>query len=287
MKKKIYLHIGYGKAASTFLQTLFVSCNKINPIFLRNQNKDSLNILKKINYFKKKHNPELINIISDEGLTSPFSKKNLDIYKGLPLIFDILKSHYDLKVLLFVRSQHSWFISRYSQNPLRLIDVNKKFYSYNNFIKIFDKKINSFKIENFKRNVNYNLMYNFLTREIGKKNVKFLIFEELVNNPNKVLSELEKFFNKGKIFFDLSKTKQNKYQTFKIKSFYLPKINLLKVNFLIKKYGFLMMLKIFFFNFIYLPSKKTNSWKIKKSYKNSNILFSKKIKKNLEKLNYF
>ncbi len=287
MKKKIYLHIGYGKAASTFLQTLFVSCNKINPIFLRNQNKNSLNILKKINYFKKKYNPELINIISDEGLTSPFSKKNLDIYKRLNLIFDILKSHYDLKVFLFVRSQHSWFISRYSQNPLRLIDVNKKFYSYNNFIKIFDKKINSFKIENFKRNVNYNLMYNFLTREIGKKNVKFLIFEELVNNPNKVLFELEKFFNKGKIFFDLSKIKHNKYQTFKIKSFYLPKINLLKVNFLIKKYGFLMTIKIFLFNFIYLPSKETNSWKIKKSYKNSNILFSKKIKKNLEKFNYF
>ena len=150
MKKKLYLHIGYGKAASTYLQTLFVFCNKINPIFLRNQNKNPLNILKEINYFKKKYNPELINIISDEGLTSPFSKKNLDIYKKLHLIFKILKSHYDLKVFLFVRSQHSWFISRYSQNPLRLIDVNKNFYSYNNFTRIFDDKRNNFKIENFK-----------------------------------------------------------------------------------------------------------------------------------------
>lgn len=287
MKKKIYLHIGYGKAASTFMQTLFACCNKINPIFLRNQNKNPLNILKKINYFKKKHNSKLINIISDEGLTSPFSKKNLDIYKRLHLIFEILKSHYDLKVFLFVRSQHSWFISRYSQNPLRLIDVNKKFYSYNNFVRIFDEKKNNYKIENFKCNINYNLMYNFLTREIGKKNIKFLIFEEFINNPRKVLLELEKFFNKGKIFFNLSKAEQNRYQTVKIKSFYLPKINPLKVNFLIKKYGLLMTIKIFFFNYVYLPSKETNSWKIKKFYKNSNLLFSKKIKKNLEKLNYF
>ena len=75
MKKKLFLHIGYGKAASTFLQTLLITSNKINPIFLRNKNKKPLKIKEKINYIREKHNSDLINVISDEGFTSPFTEK--------------------------------------------------------------------------------------------------------------------------------------------------------------------------------------------------------------------
>lgn len=287
MKKKLFLHIGYGKAASTFLQTLFTTSSKINPIFLRNKNKKPLKIKEKINYIREKHNSDLINVISDEGLTSPFTEKNLDIYKKLFLTFNILKKHFDIKVFLFIRSQSTWFISRYSQNPLRLIDVNRNFFSYKQFTKIFDNKNYNYKIENFKKNVNYNLMYNFLIKEIGNKNLKFCIFEELIRNPQKIFLELENFFNKKNIFYKKSLNKLNKYHTFKIKSYYVPKIKFTKINYMVRKYGLFLSLKIYLFNSFFLPNINTNSENIKNFYKNSNIAFSKKIKKNLNKFNYF
>ena len=120
MKKKIYLHIGYGKAGSTYLQNLFYLNSGFNAIFLRNKELKPLIIKKKIKFIKSSFKKNKINIISDEGFTSPFSNKNLDIYRKLDKTIKLLKKSFNLKIIIVVRNQKKWIISRFSQNPLRL-----------------------------------------------------------------------------------------------------------------------------------------------------------------------
>lgn len=129
MKKDLYFHIGYGKAASTYLQNLFYLTPEINAIFLRNKELKPLIIKKNIKFIKSSYKQNKINIISDEGFTSPSSIKNLDIYSRLEETIKLLKNFFNLKIIIMVRKQQNWLISRFCQNPLKFLDVDREIYS--------------------------------------------------------------------------------------------------------------------------------------------------------------
>ena len=290
MKKIIYFHIGYGKAGSTYLQNLFFSNNKFNPIHLRNRARNPLIINKnsiqkiKSSYIKKK-----INVISDETFTSPFSQKSLDIFKRLDYSIKLLKKFFDIKFIVVIRNQKNWYISRYSQNPLKFLYIDKKFYSYKNAIKkIFEPK-NIKKIEKIRDNNNYYKMMMFLKKRVKKENFKFLVFEDLAKNEKFFLKELEIFLKKKNIFNKgIKKIDKNiKYETQKIKNYYLPKIKFNKFFFLVKNSGLILTIKIFFFNKFLLPNLNDNAYLIHKFYFSSNKKISILINKNLKKYNYF
>jgi hypothetical protein len=289
MKKKIYLHIGYGKAGSTYLQNLFYLNSGFNAIFLRNKELKPLIIKKKIKFIKSSFKKNKINIISDEGFTSPFSNRNLDIYRKLDKIIKLLKKSFNLKIIIVVRNQKKWIISRFSQNPLRFVNVDKTIYSYSQLTKKLFQEKKEKKWNNFKKNIDYHKMFLFLNKRVNKKNFKFLIFEDLVDNENNFLKKLESFFKKKNIFKIITKKldERLKYKTKKIKNYYLPKIKFSKFFYLFRRYGFNLTIKIYLFNKFLLPNKKENINLMDNYYKISNKSFSLLIKKNLKKYNYY
>ena len=288
MKKKIYLHIGYGKAGSTYLQNLFYLNSGFNAIFLRNKELKPLIIKKKIKFIKSSFKKNKINIISDEGFTSPFSNRNLDIYRKLDKIIKLLKKSFNLKIIIVVRNQKKWIISRFSQNPLRFVNVDKTIYSYSQLTKKLFQEKKEKKWNNFKKNIDYHKMFLFLNKRVNKKNFKFLIFEDLVDNENNFLKKLESFFKKKNIFkIDHKKLdKSLKYKTKKIKNYYLPKIKFSKFFYLFQRYGFNLTIKIYLFNRFLLPNEKENINLINNYYKLTNKKFFFLIK-NFKKYNYF
>ena len=63
---------------------------------------------KKIKFIKSSYKKNKINIISDEGFTSPFSNKNLDIYRKLDNTIKLLKKSFNLKIIVVVKKQKNW-----------------------------------------------------------------------------------------------------------------------------------------------------------------------------------
>ena len=288
MKKKLFLHIGYGKAASTFLQSIFNNNPKINCIYLRNKEKNPIKINKEIKKIKSLAKLNQINLISDESFTSPFSQKNLDIYLRLDKTITILKKIFDLKIIVVIRNQKNWLISRYSQNPLRFFNIDNTFYKYQNLENIYESQFkNLSKHKNLKNNINYENLYNFLVKKIKKKNIKFLIFEELNENYKKTLKELEVFFGKKKAFTNLSIKSSYLYKTKKLDNYYFPKIKLRKFFYLNKIYNLKYTILLYFFNKFLLPKTSKNSLKISRYYKNFNLRLSKKINKDLSRFKYY
>ena len=287
MKKILYLHIGYGKAGSTFFQSIFNNKIQFNGIYLRSLNKKNFDITKQIKLVRSNFKNDKINIISDETFTSPFSSKDLNIYNKLAKIFDILNLYFEIKIIAIVRNQKEWLLSRYAQNPLRFMDINHDFYSYKNLLKIYENKNNLSVNINFIRNINYDYMYKFLNKKISKQNIKFLIFEDLTNNSKKTaMNELGKFFKNRYLFKNTYIKKEYYYSTKKIGSYYFPKILFKKFFYIRRRYGLKKCLLIFFYNKFLLPSNSDNNSSVFNFYKNSNINFARKINKNLKKYNY-
>ena len=130
-------------------------------------------------------------------------------------------------------------------------------------------------------------MYNFLVKKIKKKNIKFLIFEELNENYKKTLKELEVFFGKKKAFTNLSIKSSYLYKTKKLDNYYFPKIKLRKFFYLNKIYNLKYTILLYFFNKFLLPKTSKNSLKISRYYKNFNLRLSKKINKDLSRFKYY
>ncbi len=289
MKKTIYLHIGYGKSGSTYLQNIFYLNKNFNSIFLRNREINPINIKKKIKKIKSLYVKNKINIISDEGFTSPFFKKNFDIFKNLDETINLLKKFFNLKIIVIIRNQKNWLISRFSQNPLRFLNIDKKFYSYKQVTKnLFQEKVNK-KLNHFKNANNYYEMFLFLKKKVNKKNFQFLIFEDLIENEKLFLRKLNLFLNKKNIFKEKDKIIKNefKYQTNRIGKFYIPKIKISKIFYLFRIYGIRLTFKLLFFNKFLLPNPNHNAHLIEKHYLISNKKLSILIRENLKEYNYF
>lgn len=314
MKKKIFVHLGFPKTATTTLQKkIFPSFENFccyGPDFNEKlvQIFDKVALLNKKKFDKEKiillkllksefrNSPKNI-ILSFEGwlhVISYHTKKNPNkykIYRTLHRLFFFLNKLGEVKFLFVIRRhknilesffsqfQHSFMFHLQEEDIYNLLVLNKKKYQF-----IFDS-------------YNYGKLYLFL-KKISKKN-EMLIYEDLIFNKKLFINKLALFFDQKKIdsklFLNIMNSRQKKYYYFdylldRLIKLKLPDIkNIWKYKFKISKYKeeLILLKNIFFPKKIRLINLEKYEKDIKKYYKNDLEKFPIKIKKELKKYNYF
>ena len=219
--QKLYLHIGYSKTGTTTLQNYFFKIHEdINylgrPYKNRNLEKiifelKSLNkrqfhlkrykISKELNNLNLKKNKT--NLISEENLTGIFGFYSHNLYELTERYLSILRKRYDLKIVIIIRNQPDWIISRYSNFQDNFYRISKEFIKIDYLFKLMNKTNKTKKEKNLLKNIDYYKFIKFLNKKCGKRNVKVLYYESLKLNKDKFVKDLSKFLN-----IDIRKSKK-------------------------------------------------------------------------------
>lgn len=218
MKKKLILHIGFPKCASTTLQ---------ESVFFTIQNKD-INFLGRSRQLDKSNNyiigndligntkkltlnfdilKEGINIISDELLLVPNSLWNWR-ERGDKNNALILKKQFEgfvdeIAILIVLRKQENWIYSNYSFNYAKL----KERGAYESYDDLIDSlKSNHDLLKEFE----FSEWIDPYSKVFGKDNMRFLFVEDLGNINGKSVGELADLLNMDrKDVFELLQRKKN------------------------------------------------------------------------------
>lgn len=219
MKKRLIIHIGYPKTATTSLQfNLFGDLMRDGKIEYLNH------LNRKEDYLGSTEVKNIVKYITS-NISSSSVKRELDILKKMPskdylissenisffyedfkwgyhsdksfenffrikeLLFDIFD---EIQFLVGIRAQISLIPSFYRQQYNYIINENPSFKDFNYWLNetIFNKDIGESVFF-----LNYKKIYSQLSELFGKDNVHFLIFEDLSKNPNEYYSQLSKIFN--------------------------------------------------------------------------------------------
>ncbi len=218
--RTLYFHIGYPKAASTFLQkNVFKNQKNINFINDNNwedllkfsqflfwsKNEEFKKGLSDYINFLKNLDEDRINVISHEGFTNFSSNSKFDINE----IFERLKyvsekCNLKYKFIFVIRKQAEYIKSRYAQGHglTGFYSVNKKFLKFAELKKYFLKqnrtKSELVTFESF----NYFKTYMNL-KNLFKEDPKILLFEDLQNSPKIFIEDLLIYMNlKEKILLE-------------------------------------------------------------------------------------
>lgn len=284
---KIYLHIGYPKTGSTFLQYNFL--NKLSQNFigrpygledhqienlLTNSRYDEFQKNKKkiIHYYFSKFKKNKINILSIEDLLkfSFFQKKSQNNpHKNIKRLKEIFLKIGDVKVIFVIRSPNDLIKSFYNQYYYNDWKDNKIY--HHNIMKYFKKK-KIRRLENFILSLKFYKTFNLLRKNFGRNNVKLLFYEDLKYNFKFFKSDLLKFM---KINRNL-KIKNVTIHTSEDKNSYFLIFNKIKKKFLSNNYNLFEFKKNIYSIYIVLKSIYQNR-KIKK-YTRDIDLIEKKIK---------
>lgn len=198
--RKIYLHLGYHKTATTFLQrSIFPKMKNVNYIRQKYIQKDlrrirvnKLSDLKIENirdYFNSFNNRKPM-LISYEGFSgSPFaprkSKTQSSILKDLRRIFPA--SDYDVSVIVGIREQVELLTSLYVQHVHQGGIMDAK-----HFIK-YCKNNGSL------RNFHYQIYLKGIEEGFGKDNLYLMIYEDFKQNESKEMLKLLNYMGEPEI----------------------------------------------------------------------------------------
>lgn len=318
--KKLLIHLGYPKTATTTIQNRFFSKHpKINYLgrpFLNEEISKAMYIISDyddlifdhyldflVGVFDKNLQENKINILSSEHHTHKFTlilggaaERNLGlIAKRLALILKQIED-IEIQFLFTLRNPISMFESYYIQkyNDFKKTDLNsfEKFYNYS--IANLD--------HGFMLSLDYNCVISYYEKLFGKQNINILIFEEFLSDKNNYFSKLSKItaIEKNEIFEFIGGGKENisnkdrfgrkfKYSVREKSYFYKTlKMIYLKTNF---KHPIFLRLKDLL---LYLFSEKTEAIKLTDQQKqeiieifsNSNYELSNKYNLSLERFGY-
>lgn len=216
--KKLIIHIGYPKTATTTMQlNLFGQLHKDRKIeYLNHLNIDrdglgeipvkhiishilgidfSDNLKEELDRLLEIKNPisiissESISHVCEESLKASIKVGALDNAKK---INKILCPYFDkIEILMTVRNQKSIIPSYYAQEYFNIIGDNIDFKDFGKWLEInFGKNMNEIKMI-----FNYNEMYKSYLQEFGKDNVHILVYEDLIHDNKFFYNELAKIFN--------------------------------------------------------------------------------------------
>ena len=232
-KKILYYHLGYPKCASTFLQkNVFPKIENLNYLnlshntehtnfvnFLIESNDENFrkNFLKYTGIFNNL-SKDKINLLSMESFTNFAGKRNFLIkpsFERLKYVSDIL--NIQVKPIVIIRNQSDYLMSRYAQGHgiNSFFSVNKNFIKFSYLKKFFylDSNLRDINDKKIYDSINYYDVMNFLQNKFGQKNVKFELFENLNQNPEKFVGSILGFMDIDKSFvkkIDLSKKNPGK-----------------------------------------------------------------------------
>ena len=232
--KKLVIHIGYPKTATTSLQlNLFADLHKAGKIeYLNHLNDDTScylgkfyvkSILQSIvsdkNITKKEIDKELgslskiekkISVISAETLSSlypgfSFSLINSNAKQNAKKFKDAFSPYFDsIEVLVGIRAQKTLLRGCYKQWYNLITGENPKFCKIENWLKtnIFDTK------ETNNLGFNFHTLVNEYVNIFGANNTHILIHEDLKNDKTCYFEKLSRIFDFNTSFIEKSLTKE-------------------------------------------------------------------------------
>ena len=231
--KKLIIHIGYPKTATTTLQlNLYAKMHEEGKIeYLNHLNSpsnylgefycgnalryimgmsDDYGVKEELEKFKKINNT--ISLISNENI-SFFSENyswayhNSDASKNAQRICDTFSPYFDdIQILIFTRAQATIIPSFYGQCLNHIVSKKPIF---NNMQKWLDANFYN-KLNDEKLIFNYDFMYDSYCKEFGADKTKVCLFEDLSNNQNRIATTLSLLFNVEKEYVNKSINRTNK-----------------------------------------------------------------------------
>tara|TARA_Y100000816_G_scaffold136642_1_gene96658 strand:+ start:2554 stop:3474 length:921 start_codon:yes stop_codon:yes gene_type:complete len=304
-KNKLYIHLGYPRTGTTFIQEcIFSKSNQINYLgkpfdqklkFLINEFHGSKfttdKNLKLKELILKKLDKKKVNILSHEAFLNPFRNKNVNIYEKLGIFKNLFEEYCDVYFFLFLRKNSDFIRSFLNHFNHKILDDN--FYNdFKNF-KIDDLLI---KYKNFFDNFKFH--QNYLKIIQVNKDTKIFLFEDVFNDEQTFkffLKDLSNYLG-HKIEAKFPQKKTNSEDYFKS----LSGIHHLKAGlktFIKNKNVILMIKNIFKGIYIMYRFKKKralsqnlffeNEKIIKDYYKNDLLKFDKHILDKMKKYQYF
>jgi hypothetical protein len=213
--KKLILHIGYHKTATTTLQNnLFNNLHKdgyieyLNHIKLRNENYKQINVHNCVqfilgaNYDKSELKNELntlkqidknISLISNENISlfhKDFSYLKIDnkaIYNSLK-IKELFSEYFEnIEIIIVIRAQSTLIPSFYAETYNQIIGEKRSYRDIGKWVKENFLTNNSF-------HFNYDRMYEQYANTFGENNIHVLIYEDLLFDKNYFYGQLSKIF---------------------------------------------------------------------------------------------
>ena len=322
MDKIIYIHPGFPKTATSFIQRNFLSTNQmINNLGKKKSQNDIKKDLMKVflrivkqkeikedEYLENKkiinsinYNPNKINLISYEGFTQTnYDISAENIFKRIKKLFH--ECGYEIKIFVTIRSQVTMIPSHFANTPK--VYEKRGTPRWKNFKYFLSDLENINKIKDIRlltaydRYKYFNLL-KILIEIFSEQNIKFLLHEDLHKNPKKFFDELAKFIkienhisniNLNPVNVTRKKGDEykriNKYHFKNLK--FIPKVlKNLKPSY--KEYLRKFLTNIFLdFKYYFDPIKISPSQKkiISNYYKEDNELLGQFLKKDLKSLGY-
>lgn len=297
LMKNVYVHLGYPKTGSTFLQKKvfpqfknFKIFNrphnerlKIFDILLLNEKEFNIKKNKLINFVNKEFKNNKNFIITNESFLHSnyfFSIKVNNIIKRFKKIFP--KKKYNLNFFFFIRKPANFIPSYYSECYRDIIKIDSKWKSYENFLISLNNQ------EAFYKYFHFSKMFQKLLN-ITNQRCKIFLFEDIFFNTNKFNKEFVNYFklknfkiiiDNKKIIHFTKKISKNEYERKRV-----PIHKLFKKKQLIKKKKLLNIIyKIFTIDKV-LVNKKNNSL-ISKIFKNTYKNLPNSVLKKINAYNY-
>lgn len=188
MRKILYIHVGYHKTGSTFLQNIFSkNFNLLHDINAEEEElikffiSTSLNIKNLVRKIEEKYNHKSINIISAERLSGHPIHYWADHYNIIRNIV-LLGEYFEIRILVVERLSTRWIDSVYRQLIRSGFRSNYREYTGNEWSKPFYSK----SILEIQRNMTYNYQNIF-------ENTTVLDFE-ILKQPDELEKKLSKVF---------------------------------------------------------------------------------------------
>ena len=208
---KIFIHTGYPKTASTFLNdNLFSKHSEINLITKGKDVSDKIKMIRYLNdtefeknknylidFFKSKISEEKINIFSDEMFLIPLAYKLFDNKKAIKRLFLIFSNFIAIKEIYFlimIRNPKDFFLSYYTDQYHRIVfydkslDQFKKFLNQirlnkNDYIKKIIELFDYYKTIRFLSSLNNNL----------ENKIGIFLLEDLKHDKSKFSNKISSF----------------------------------------------------------------------------------------------
>lgn len=332
---KLFICVGLPKTGNTTLHYFFLKSKKVNYLIENSTERkltkefdfiwksvifDNLKIFKlKIKNNRKKIISSLSkdknNIVLIEGITDIFFyfKRKRDFLKRLKILSQVLNNKVKVKVLITLRKQDDFILSRYVETPEFFPVISKSWINLHNIVEFYkyDSKNSKYTIR-FKDHLKYSILLKKLIKLFEKKNVYIFLFEELKYETklfskklSKILkleySETYNFFREFRLNDSLksdgigsvTKKKQLSYAiTNNLIYKYLGKYINLKLKYLLKsgvrKIDYILSYLLIIFKLQKKESLKSNERKVVLDYyRDDNKKLSKLLNLNLSKWGYY
>ena len=263
--KRIFFHIGYPKAASTFLQkNIFIlkefkyinsyddRFSKFGKFIFLSSDEDFDKNHKKFSSFLNSFSNNDINVLSSEAFTNFSSTKDFNlekIYKRLHIIANSEKINF--KFIVIIRNQKDYILSRYAQGhgENSFMSAGEKYKKFSAVKSFFYNDTNIAMEKKLFDSFNYFEVISMI-KKYFKDDIKIFLFEDLSKNPKYFVTEIFNYLglNNKELIKEIDFNKKNSGKKTDSNEYFRKRHpNNIPIEGILNKISKLLPLKSFFF----------------------------------------